>query len=163
MRALYEPETMTFEKLLKLFSSRFLDYFCLANVALFLCAVAYYDVLEKPNAIGYWIFGLTIIISVIYSLRTGRKLNEIAFDAFVIGLIGVSVAHNINFIISFDYQEPFVIERKRPIASYREEWKVRLNDNRRITLIVSDDYSGDGTNVNLRKGIFGVYFGNWPE
>ena len=106
---------------------------------------------------------MALISSLFYYLITKHNFDKAIAFGFAIWLILLIPAHTINFLIAFDYQGQFVIESKRPIASYREEWKVRLNDNRKITLIVSDDYSGDGANVNLRKGIFGVYFGNWPE
>jgi len=154
---------MNIEQVIKFLSSVFFGYLFCINFLLFIAFVVYYDAIEMPNTIGYVTLGLAAIASLFYCFITKQSSSETITFAFAVWFALGIFAHTINFLIAFDYQGRLVIESKRPLASYREEWKVRLDNNRIIRLKVSDIPSGYGANINLRKGIFGVYFGNWPE
>ena len=91
------------------------------------------------------------------------QLENFGWPFYVfIGLSLIFIAHNINFLIAFDYQGQYFIESKRNFGPDIELWALRLNDNQNIMMRVGVS-SGDGVNIDLQKGLFGVYFGAWSN
>lgn len=154
---------MKIEQMIGVLSSRFLGLIFLVLLALFIVFIMYYDAIEMPNSIGYVTLVIALVVSLIYYFFSKPSSNYIIGFAFAVWFVLGICAHTMNFLIAFDYQGRYVIESKRPLASYREEWTLRLDNNRIITLKVSDIASGDGANLDLQEGLFGVYFGNWRQ
>ena len=153
---------MNIDKALGLFSSRPMKYFVGANLLMFVGFIISYDVYEMPNVIGYVTLGLAIMVSLLYYFNTGRNPDVLIKFAFAVWLSLIFIAHNINFLIAFDYQGQYFIESKRNFGPDIELWALRLNDNQNIMMRVGVS-SGDGVNIDLQKGLFGVYFGAWSN
>ena len=138
-----------------------LNFFGVANFIVFISIMSYYDAIERPNSIGYFALGLTVIASILYFLVTQHNSDEIIAFGFTFLFSVIVVAHNINCLIAFDYYEEYTIKSKRiDSAGVSEIWKVQLNDDSTIDMVVyqdSDQYKG---HLDLKKGLFGVYFGN---
>ncbi len=155
---------MNREQVKALLSSRFVDYTFGTNLFIFIALIIYHDALQMPNVIGYVSFGATAIASLFYYLITKPSSNEIRTLAFVTFFAIVSTAHNINFLVASDYQGRYTIESKRPVGGIdMEVWVLRLDNGEKVKIRIGVDSDGDDTDIDLRKGILGVYFGNWRE
>ena len=144
-----------------MFSSSFAKIFVATNLVFFVGFVIYYDAIEMPNRIGYVTLALASVAAAIFYFQSKENSRAVIHYGIAVWFSLGIFAHNINFLIAPEYQGGYVIKSKRPIQSFMESWELRLDNRRDIVLRVSDVSSGDGVNLDLRKGLFGVYFGTW--
>ena len=139
------------------------ELFAYINLFLFAALLVYHDAIEIPNIIGYASLVLTIAASLPYYFHTDRDSDSTMRFGFLFCLSLIAIGHNANFVLASDYRGQYEVEEIRPLASHMEYWKIRLDNNRSIKIKVSEPSSAYSTNVHLRKGLFGVYFGTWQK
>ncbi len=133
----------------------------LGNLALFVFFVVRFDALEIPNAIAYASLALSLAASVVHYLHARPDFRELFWSGYLIFMMLIATGHNINYLVSRDYQGKYLVTNMRPISGHRQAWRVQLDGNKTIKLIVAEPPAVDNPALNLRKGLFGVYFGGW--
>jgi hypothetical protein len=141
--------------------SKAASFFAVANLVLFVILYIHNDATEIPNVIAYVSLMAALGASLPYYFRTDRGLSAAFEFGLAIFLSIVAIAHNFNYLIASDYQGQYTIENAKRSTNHTEYWLVRLHHGKRIKLRISDPPSANGSHIQLKKGVFGVYFGNW--
>lgn len=140
-----------------------LDLFATANFFLFAIFLLYHDAIEIPNTIGYISLILSIFASFVFYFIKDRDSQDAMRFGFFLCIILIAIFHNLNFVTASDYRGQYVIEDIRRGSHFRENWRIRLDNQKSIGIQVSEPPSGSSAELQLKKGIFQVYFGIWKK
>lgn len=140
-----------------------IDLFATVNFFSFAAFLVYCDAIEIPNTIGYISLILSVIASFVFYFINVRDWQHAIRFGFFLCIILIAIFHNLNFVTASDYQGQYVIEDIRRGTHFRENWKIRLDNQKSIGIQVSEPSSERSTDLQLRKGIFQVYFGVWKK
>ena len=146
-------------------------FFAYTNIIFFVGMGAfYYDIIERPNAIGYFSSAASFIIYLPYYLLKSHCFKKSLAFSFSFCLSLIAILHNINYLIATDYKGHYIIIHKS-VQSYStsgqfQSWEVQVENNKiiQLRLHVPDSrghiISEDNNNIRLKKGLFGIYFGD---
>ncbi len=137
--------------------------FVLANLALVVYFAIDLNAIEIPNVISYASLAITLAASLAYYFLAGSDSSGVAQFGIVLLLSLNALGHNANFLVSRAYQGQYVVTHARSTSNFRQAWRVQLDGGKEIKLLVDDPSSEDDVTLDLRKGLFGVYFGNWRQ
>lgn len=140
-----------------------IDLFATANFFLFPVFLVYYDAIEIPNTIGYLSLFLSVVASVYRYLMIDRNRDSAIWFGFINCIVLIAIFHNINFLTASNYNGQYIIEDIRRGTHFRENWRLRLDNQKSIGLQVSEPPSDGSVDLQLKKGIFQVYFGFWKK
>jgi hypothetical protein len=140
-----------------------IDLFATANFFLFGILLFYFDAIEIPNTIGYISLFLSVIASFVFYFIKDRDMQDAIQFGFFLCIILIAIFHNLNFVTASDYRGQYVIEDIRRGTHFRENWRIRLDNQKSIGIRVSEPPSGSSAELQLKKGIFQVYFGTWKK
>lgn len=136
-----------------------MEFFAYANILVFLVFVSWFDLIERPNTIGYFSLAASVAAYLPYYFFTGREFKDALRFSFMFCLSLIAICHNINFLISNDYKGEYVVIDKLPAKGNAEYWRVQLQNGKGIDLYVYSPPSGGGDRIRLQKGLFSVHFG----
>lgn len=139
------------------------ELFGYLNIFVFAGFMLYYDVIERPNVIGYGSLVISLTLSLLHYLSNHRDLNQTLWFAFMICICQIAVGHNVNYLVSTAYRGPTEILDARPGSHFSENWRLQLAKGKVIDLHLYSTAPGDAFELRLRKGLFGVYFGKWQQ
>ncbi len=120
-----------------------------------------YDVIEKPNAIAYAALVLSVLAAAGHHVVHRGDFKDSAFFGFMCCICLIAIGHNINYLWAVDYKGHTEVVDARYAGGEREYWKVQLGNGRNVGLMVYRDPSDAAASLRLRRGVFGVYFGEW--
>lgn len=136
-----------------------MESFAYVNILVFIVFVSWFDLIERPNTIGYFSLAASVAAYLPYYFFTGRDFKHALRFSFMFCLSLIAICHNINFLISNDYKGEYVVIDRLPAKGGAEYWRVQLQSGKGINLYVYSPPSGGGDHIRLQKGLFSVYFG----
>lgn len=139
------------------------ELFGYANIFVFAGFLLYYDVVERPNVIGYACLAISLTLSLPYYLANHRDFTRTLRFAFMVCICLIAIGHNFNYLVSTDYRGATEILDARRGSHYSENWRLQLENGKVINLHLYSTAPGYAFGLRLRRGLFGVYFGKWRE
>jgi hypothetical protein len=129
------------------------------NILLFGVFLFRHDAIERPNVIGYFSLAVSLAVLAAYYFSRGRCFQDALKFSFFFCLGLIATLHNANFLVATDYGGRYSVEDKRLASNGTESWRLDLGNGKQIDLHVSSPPDGGGSDLRLKKGLFGVYFG----
>lgn len=140
-----------------------IQLFAAANLFLFMVFLVYYDAIEIQNTIGFHTLFLSVVASVYRYLIIDRNRDSAISFGFINWIALIAIFHNINFLTASNYNGQYIIEDITRNSHLRETWRLRLDNQKSIGIEVSEPPSDGSVDLQLKKGIFQVYFGFWKK
>jgi hypothetical protein len=156
---------MNLEKIRKLSHMALTVFFCFYILMIWL----YFPIVEHLRP-GIYIGSIALIIALSATFYISNSKNIVFKDVFweigvPIGIAFFFCFQNINFAFSETYSDRIDVFKVKPTIG-GEVWDVQLNNEKKhvkLVLYYNDVSDAKPSNIEIRKGLFGFYFGSWQK